>query len=173
MDAMIMPQPISVSGHRFSGANPVAEIKPAASAKSFAWRITMSALSPRTVTGATLLLVRYQAGMYILLALSVAVITPAQSTAIRCVAALGIVANRQKHGEGWADYPDLNLDGSDFATLVGEDVVRTTGKTQEQVRDLILGEVVNLEKQKEVDRGEIDRCLVLMRAQLAPTTVSP
>lgn len=107
--------------------------------------------------------------MIILFALSAAAaITPAQSTAIRCVAGLAIVADQQKHGEGWKDYPDLNKDGPDFATLVGEDVVKTTGLTQEEVRDLIFAEVENFKKQTKIDRSEIDKCAAIMTASLPP-----
>jgi hypothetical protein len=104
--------------------------------------------------------------MFILFALSVAAITPAQSTAIRCVAGLAIVANQQKQGEGWTDYPDLNDDGADYATVVGEDVVKTTGRTKEQVRDLILAEVANFQKRAKIDRGKIDKCAALMHASV-------
>lgn len=105
--------------------------------------------------------------MIILFALSTAAdLTSAQSTAIRCVAGLAIVADEQKRGEGWKDYPDLNKDGPDFATLVGDDVVKTTGKTQEQVRDLIFAEVEKFRQQAEIDRSEIDKCAAIMTVSL-------
>jgi hypothetical protein len=105
--------------------------------------------------------------MIILFALSVAAaITPAQTTALRCVAGLAIVADQQRRGEGWKDYPDLNKDGPDFAALVGEDVMEATGKTQEQVRDLIFAEVEKIKKQAKIDRGEIDKCAAIMAASL-------
>ena len=107
--------------------------------------------------------------MIIFLALSAATaITTAQATAIRCVAGLAIVADEQKHGEGWTDYPDLNKYGPDFATLVGEDVMKTTGKTQEQVRDLIYADVEEFKKQAAIDRSEIDKCAAIMMASLPP-----
>jgi hypothetical protein len=107
--------------------------------------------------------------MITLFALSLAAtLTPAQSSAIRCVAGLGIVANQQKRGEGWTDYPDLNKDGPDYAALVGEDVMTTTGKTQEQVRDLIFAEVERFRKQSRIDRSEIDKCAATMIASLPP-----
>jgi hypothetical protein len=103
----------------------------------------------------------------ILFALSIAAaITPAQSTAIRCVAGLAIVADQQKHGEGWTDFPDLNKDGRDFAAIVGEHVMETTGKTQEQVRDLIYAEAEKFRKQPTIDRNEIANCAALMMASL-------
>ncbi|WP_293884077.1 hypothetical protein [Sphingomonas sp.] len=110
--------------------------------------------------------------MSILLALAAAAVSPAQSTDIRCVAGLAIVANEQKRGSGWGDYPDVGDDGADFAGVVGGDVMKTTGKTREQVRDLILAAVADLQKAKTLDRAEIDKCAIRMHARI-PTPPVP
>jgi hypothetical protein len=43
---MLNQHATSVTGQRFRGANPVAEIKPAASAMSFGYRVTVSRYRP-------------------------------------------------------------------------------------------------------------------------------
>ncbi|CAN5400231.1 hypothetical protein BH09PSE3_BH09PSE3_24130 [soil metagenome] len=110
--------------------------------------------------------------MFILTALALAAVTPAQSADIRCVAQLAIVANEQKRGAGWGDYPDVGDDGADFAAVVGEDVMKTTGQTREQVRDLILAAVASVQKGGKLDRADIDKCAVSMHARL-PTPTPP
>jgi hypothetical protein len=108
--------------------------------------------------------------MLILLAL--AAITSAQSADIACVAKLAIVASEQKRGTGWTDYPDVGDDGADYASVVGEDVVTSTGQSKEQVRDLILAAVASVQKGGKLDRAEIDKCAILMHARV-PVPLPP
>jgi hypothetical protein len=103
--------------------------------------------------------------MSILFAFAVASVSPAQSADIACVAQLAIVASEQKRGSGWTDYPDVGDDGADYAEVVGQDVVKTTGRTREQVRDLILTSVAGFQKRPKLDRAEVDKCVALMHVR--------
>jgi hypothetical protein len=103
--------------------------------------------------------------MSIFLALAAAAVSPAQSADIACVAQLAIVASEQKRGSGWTDYTDVGDEGADYAEVVGQDVVKTTGQTREQVRDLILAAVAGFQKRAKLDRTEIDKCVTLMHVR--------
>jgi|GEM_PF-520716 len=95
-----------------------------------------------------------------------------QAKRIRCVAALAIVASEQERGAGnWDDYPPLAADGATFAGIVGEAVMKETGRTREAVRDAILSAVAALQKQAKdsadpdaLAHAEADRCLPVLRA---------
>ena len=95
-----------------------------------------------------------------------------QAKRIRCVAALAIVASGQERGAGnWDDYPPLAADGATFAGIVGEAVMKETGRTREAVRDAILSAVAALQKQAKdsadpdaLAHAEADRCLPVLRA---------
>lgn len=95
-----------------------------------------------------------------------------QALRVRCVAALAIVASEQERGVGdWAGYPPLEEDGATFAGIVGEQVMKETGRTREQVRDEILKAVADLQKQavdtdepEKIAHIEADKCLPVLRA---------
>lgn len=70
-----------------------------------------------------------------------------QQQQIRCVAVLAIVAGEQARRTADAlDLPPLGRQGARFAQTVGDDVVKDSGRTQEQVRDLILAQVAAVQK---------------------------
>lgn len=164
---MLNQHAINVTGHRFNGANPSAEISPAISAMSFGYRVTLRAIVSNCDRRNSL---RYRPAMFILYAL--AAITPVQSADITCVAQLAIVASEQKRGTGWGDYPDVGDDGADFAAVVGDEVMTSTGQTKEQVRDQILAAVATVQKSGKLDRAEVDKCAILMHAKV-PTPLPP
>lgn len=65
-----------------------------------------------------------------------------QQQRIRCVAVLAIVAGEQQRRTAAAlDLPPLERQGARFAQVVGDALVQESGRTQEQVRDLILAQV--------------------------------
>lgn len=69
-------------------------------------------------------------------------LTAEQQQRIRCVAILAIVAGEQQRRIAAAlELPPLGSQGARFAQVVGDAVVKETGRTQEQVRDLILAQV--------------------------------
>jgi 3,4-dihydroxy-2-butanone 4-phosphate synthase len=81
------------------------------------------------------------------LAAAPAPLTAAQAQQIRCVAVLAIVAGEQQRRTAAAlDLPPLARQGARFAQVVGDTVVKKSGRTQEQVRDLILGQVAATQK---------------------------
>lgn len=95
-------------------------------------------------------------------------LTPDQARRIRCVAALGIVAFEQERRTAAAlALPPLARDGARFAEVVGKAVVAETGRTQEQVRDLILADVRALQARGALPVAEAEACVPVMRA-LAP-----
>ena len=81
------------------------------------------------------------------LAAAPAPLTVSQAQQIRCVAVLAIVAGEQQRRTAAAlDLPPLGRQGARFAQVVGDAVVKDTGRTQEQVRDLILQQVAAVQK---------------------------
>lgn len=65
-----------------------------------------------------------------------------QQQRIRCVAVLAIVAGEQQRRTAAAlELPPLGRQGGRFAQVVGDALVKDSGRSQEQVRDLILGQV--------------------------------
>ncbi len=110
--------------------------------------------------------------MIVLLALAAALPTPMQTKDIRCVAALAIVASEQKRGSGWSDVDDVQDDGADFAALVGEDVMKTTGATREEVRTQMIAAVGAIQKAKALPRDEVVGCIAAAKARL-PATPPP
>jgi hypothetical protein len=69
-------------------------------------------------------------------------LTTEQQQRIRCVAVLAIVAGQQDRRTAVAlEVPPIGRQGARFAQLVGDAVVKESGRTQEQVRDLILTQV--------------------------------
>lgn len=69
-------------------------------------------------------------------------LTSEQQQRIRCVAVLAIVAGEQQRRTAAAlDLPPLDRQGARFAQAVGDAVMKESGRTREQVRDLILTQV--------------------------------
>jgi hypothetical protein len=95
---------------------------------------------------------------------------------LRCVALLAIVAGEQDRRTAAAlELPPLARDGARFAQVVGDSVVRS-GRTREQVRELILAEVAAAQKAAG-PRGalpveEARACVTLMN-QVAPPPPPP
>lgn len=106
--------------------------------------------------------------MIALLALAAALPTPAQAQDIRCVAAIAIVAGEQKRGAGWSDVDDVQSDGPDYAALIGEEVMKTTGATREDVRAQMIAAVAAIQKAKALPRDEVTRCIAAMKKRLPP-----
>lgn len=74
-------------------------------------------------------------------------LNPDQKERLRCVAALAVIASDQQRGSSvWPGFPPLARRGAHFAKVVGEGVMTETGRSKEQVRDAILGEVKALQK---------------------------
>ena len=74
-------------------------------------------------------------------------LTDTQARQIRCVAVLAIIAGEQQRRTASAlSLPPLARQGARFAQVVGDTIVKETGRTQEQVRDLILKQVAANQK---------------------------
>ena len=111
--------------------------------------------------------------MTLLLALAAATALSPQSTQdVRCVALLGIVAYEQGRDSEWRDMPPIKADGERFAGVVGERVMKETGRTREAVRELILADVAAIQKTKTLLRDEVDSCIARI-AVVAPPTAPP
>lgn len=81
------------------------------------------------------------------LAAAPAPITPDQQQRLRCVAILAIIAGEQGRRTAAAlELPPLYKRGARFAEVVGEGTVKETGRSEEQVRELILAEVASVQK---------------------------
>jgi hypothetical protein len=96
---------------------------------------------------------------------------------IRCVAVLAILAGEQERRTAAAlELPPLGRQGARFAQIVGESIVRDGGRSQEQVRDLILQQVQTVQKaagpEAKLPVEEGRSCVVLMNA-LAPPLPPP
>ena len=80
-------------------------------------------------------------------ALAPSPLTSEQSQRIRCVAVLAIVAGeQQRHTAAALELPPLERRGARFAQIVGDAMMKETGRSQGQVRDLILAEVASVQK---------------------------
>lgn len=111
--------------------------------------------------------------MTLLLALAAAtVLTPQQATDIRCVAVLGIVSYEQGRDGGWGDVAPVRADGGRFAGVVGERVMKESGRTRDAVKGLILADVAALQKSKNLSPAEVDTCVKRM-AVVAPPLPEP
>lgn len=104
-------------------------------------------------------------------------LTPPQQQQLRCIALLAIVAGEQERRTAAAlDLPPLARQGGRFAQVVGETLVKETGRTQEQVRDLILQQVAAIQQgagaaaKLPVEEARI--CVTLMN-QIAPPLPPP
>ena len=104
-------------------------------------------------------------------------LTDIQARQIRCVAVLAIVAGEQQRRTASAlSLPPLARQGARFAQIVGDTIVKDTGRTQEQVRDLILKQVAATQKAAgkgaELPIAEAQGCVEVMNA-LAPPLPPP
>lgn len=74
-------------------------------------------------------------------------LAPDQTRNIRCVALLAIVAGEQERRTAAAlELPPLGRSGARFAQVVGDSLVQQGGRSQDQVRALILAEVASIQK---------------------------
>ncbi|MBA2921209.1 hypothetical protein GON01_16075 [Sphingomonas sp. MAH-20] len=92
---------------------------------------------------------------------------------VRCVAVLAIVAGEQERRAAAAlSLPPLARRGARFAQVVGDALVKDTGRTQEQVRDLILRQVAAVQKAAgktaEPPIDEARGCVEVMNAVAPP-----
>jgi hypothetical protein len=92
---------------------------------------------------------------------------------IRCVAVLAILAGEQERRTAAAlELPPLGRQGARFAQIVGEAIVREGGRSQEQVRDLILQQVQAVQKAAGPDAKlpvkEGRSCVAVMNAVAPP-----
>lgn len=99
-------------------------------------------------------------------------LSPQSAQDVRCVALLGIVAYKQGRDSKWRDMPPVKADGERFAGVVGERVMKETGKTRDAVKELILADVAALQKSKNLARGEVDSCIARI-AVVAPASPPP
>jgi hypothetical protein len=104
-------------------------------------------------------------------------LTEPQQQQLRCVALLAILAGEQDRRTAAAlELPPLARQGARFAQLVGDGLVKDTGRSQEQVRDLILQQVAAIQKsagaEAKLPAGEAPGCVALMN-QLAPPLPPP
>lgn len=101
-------------------------------------------------------------------------LTADQARGVRCIAVLGIIAFEQERGTAAAlALPPLADDGARFAAVAGEALVRETGRTREQVRDLILAEVSAARASAALPIDEARACVPLMRSMAPPEPPSP
>lgn len=98
--------------------------------------------------------------------LAAAPLDAAQQRDIGCVATLAVVAYEQQRGE--TRWPPVGEDGARFAQLVGERVMKQSGRTREQVRDAIVAAVTERQKAKTLPEADVEACLALMRKEAPP-----
>ncbi len=141
-----------MTGHKSSGANPVAEASPAANAINFGKRFT-TPLLPLSVTGAML---SPKPACMILIALATALLFPPETAqGLRCVAVLAVNGDKSRA-----------IDGAFYTAIVGAEAMDATGLTREAVRDAILKQVKIVRRAK-VEKSEFDQCVVQMKARVA------
>lgn len=104
-------------------------------------------------------------------------LTDAQTRQVRCVAVLAIIAGEQQRRTASAlSLPPLARQGARFAQVVGDALVKDSGRSQEQVRDLILRQVAAIQKaagrNAELPIAEAEGCVETMNA-LAPPLPPP
>lgn len=100
-------------------------------------------------------------------------LTAEQQQRIRCVAVLAIMAGEQQRRTAAAlDLPPLGRQGARFAQAVGDAVVKDTGRTEGQVRDLILQQVAAVQKaagkEAKLPLDEARACVDVMNAVAPP-----
>jgi hypothetical protein len=96
-------------------------------------------------------------------------LTPDQQQRTRCVAILAIMAGEQQRRTAAAlDLPPLARQGARFAQLVGDQMVKESGRTQAQVKDAILAEVAAVQKTARLPIEEAKGCASVMNAVAPP-----
>lgn len=98
--------------------------------------------------------------------LAAAPLDAAQQRDIGCVATLAVVAYEQQRGE--TRWPAVGEDGARLAQIVGERVMKQSGRTREQVRDAIVAAVAERQKAKALPEADVEACLALMRKEAPP-----
>ncbi len=89
-------------------------------------------------------------------------LTSGERAQVRCVAALAIVASEQQRGVNeWGNLPPLARRGAHFAGQVGETLVKA-GRTREQVREAMTGEVAAFQKAGDLPADTVKQCIALM-----------
>lgn len=104
-------------------------------------------------------------------------LTADQQQRVRCVAILAIVAGEQERRTAAAlALPPLTRRGARFAQVVGEGVVKESGRTEAQVREAILAEVAAAQKTSRATGAlpiePARTCITLMEA-IAPPLPPP
>lgn len=104
-------------------------------------------------------------------------LTAPQQQQLRCVALLAIMAGEQDRRTAAAlELPPLARQGARFAQVTGDALVRGTGRTQEQVRDIILTQVAAIQRsagpEAKLPVEEARGCVTLMN-QIAPPLPPP
>jgi len=110
-------------------------------------------------------------------ALAASPLTTVQQQHVRCVALLAIVAGEQERRTAAAlALPPLARSGARFAQVVGDEAVRTSQLSQDQVRQLILDQVSSIQKQAgpkgDLPISEAEDCIVIMN-RVAPPPPPP
>lgn len=100
-------------------------------------------------------------------------LTVQQQQQLRCVAVLAIVAGEQSRRTAAAlNLPPIGSQGGRFAQAVGDAVMKDSGRTQEQVRDLILQQVAAVQKAAgpgaQLPIAEAQGCMDVMNAVASP-----
>ena len=101
-------------------------------------------------------------------------LTSDQSARLRCVAGLAIIANEQSRGVGgWEDVQNLANKGAKFAAVVGDDLVKNSGRNRDIVRADMFAAVALLQKEAgganqddAVLRRLVQPCVAMMEAAL-------
>ncbi len=105
----------------------------------------------------------------LLLAAAATSLTPQHAADLRCVSMLAIVADAQVRETGWDDVEPLKDSGARYAGVIGEAVMKETGRSREAVRDLILRGVAGFQKSGAITRPDVDACVVRMKVAAPPT----
>ena len=101
-------------------------------------------------------------------------LTSDQSARLRCVAGLAIIANEQSRGVGgWEDVQNLANKGAKFAAVVGDDLVKNSGRNRDIVRGDMFAAVASLQKEASgADQDDnllrelVQPCVAMMEAAL-------
>jgi alkylhydroperoxidase/carboxymuconolactone decarboxylase family protein YurZ len=99
-------------------------------------------------------------------------LTPQHSADLRCVSMLAIVADAQVREAGWEDVEPLRESGARYAGVIGEAVMKDTGRSREAVRDLILRGVAGFQKGGVIAPAEVATCIARMKVAAPPMVES-
>ncbi len=107
-------------------------------------------------------------------------LTTEQASRLRCVAGLAIIANEQSRGVGsWEDVQNLANKGARFAAIVGDDLVKSSGRTREIVRADMFAAVASLQKEAGASdqygrllRDLVQPCVAMMEAIIPPPSLA-